>query len=36
MHPFDEMYETLAEAGTAGHGDEAGRPIRPHYQAYAD
>ena len=35
MHPFDEMYETLAEAGTAGHGDEAGRPIRPHYQAYA-
>ena len=35
MHPFDEMYETLAEAGAAGHGNEAGRPIRPHYQAYA-
>ena len=35
MHPFDEMYETLAEAGAPGHGNEAGRPIRPHYQAYA-
>ena len=36
MQPFDEMYEALANATVdAGHGYDAGRAVRPHYEAYA-
>ncbi len=35
MHAFDEMYEALATTPVDARGYAPGRPVRAHYQAYA-
>ncbi len=36
MHPFDEMYESTGQSSTRADAYDTGRPVRPHYRAYAN